>query len=449
MMFDKGRGRGRFIHSVIDDKKRFMGKLRKNTSTKSTDTDNVISSGVDDDLSTLPGGYYKTFRRADRSHGVRFVDQYMEVEDKIYGKTFIRAKRYWNSFCRLAHSLSITLTGDSGGGKTLEGRLLANLGIHNGDLPVVEITGYKLDESTVRWMDENDEVIYFLDEYAKHTPHDIQELMLPLLTNTNKKSIFIITDNDKNILNRFFNNRPGRVRYSRHFGKLEREVVEEYMDDHGVSGKFREDLMKFYNMSRVFVIDHLKEIVVEHKEYPEDTLDEMLEILNVDKTTTEKKYYLVAAYKVIDSDDMSIEEIKDIASEEKLNTKKVKELDIPKLILESYSFEQSSYNNSVMIYEEPSKEVVEKTISKLSNDLLESKTIYVRGRVELNFNISNLVFAEDDITRLLCNKYIIVFKHALQNTLKPNILVSDNERELVFPQGGTNTPSMSQNRFLM
>lgn len=444
MDLNRARGRGRYVPISTGTETSLMGTIRK----RSKDPEEKsLPSGGDDNLSGLPGGYYKTYRRPDKSYGVRFIAQYMDVEETIYGKTLKRAKRYWNSFCRLPHSISITLTGDSGGGKTLEGRLLANLAIANGDLPVVEITGYKLDETTVRWMDENDEVVYFLDEFGKHTPPDVQEMILPLLTNTNRKSIFILTDNDPGIMNRFFKNRPGRIRYSKHFGKLERDVVEEYMDDHGVTGKFREDLMKFYNMAKVFVIDHLKEIIVEHKEYPEDTLEEMLEILNVDATSVDKKYYLVGGFKILDSSNLSIDEMKDIASAVKLDKTKVKEIDFAKCVQEPYSFEQGSYLNSVTLYDDPSEDVVKEKLSKLSESIINSKTVYVKTPVSVMYNISNLVFKEEDTIRLLADGYILIFNHAIQNTIKPNFLITDAERELVIVNDYNNQGS--SNRFMM
>jgi hypothetical protein len=76
-------------------------------------------------------------------------------------------------------------------------------------------------------------------------------------------------------------NRPGRVYYVFEYGKLEQDVVEAYCVSKGLTKKALEQLMYCYKTMPTFSFDILKAIVEEHKLYPNEDVEDLLEDLNI------------------------------------------------------------------------------------------------------------------------------------------------------------------------
>ena len=70
-------------------------------------------------------------------------------------------------------------------------------------------------------------------------------------------------------------------------------MLEEYCYDMKVAPAFYEDLLEKYNECIKFSFSHLKAIVREHKRYPEDSLDDLLKIMNVSILVRESTYKII------------------------------------------------------------------------------------------------------------------------------------------------------------
>jgi hypothetical protein len=165
---------------------------------------------------------------------------------------------------------------------TLIGEILANLGIDN-ELPVVQITETKVDLDVLSYISSMGDAIIFFDEFSKNVDYNMQSKMLTMMTDkSGGKKLFVITENERTSVSRFIVNRPGRAFYSKDYNKLEIETVIQYLNDFPVKESFKDDLLEKYKTTLVFSFDHLTALVAEHLDYPDETIDELLEYLNVD-----------------------------------------------------------------------------------------------------------------------------------------------------------------------
>lgn len=248
-------------------------------------------------------------KQIDQFRSVPAGDRY-PVPKKIYGTLMDKAYRVWNDYMyNLDKSTGAMLTGDSGAGKTLLASLICNVGIDNG-LPVYSIsgsgsmpTGGDGDKAIARAglfniLDGLSKCIIFIDEFGKLLEWGDQESSLTMFSDLNKtRKIFIITENEKHIINRFIRNRPGRIKYHYDFEKIEPLAVKEYCFDNNVNEKFMKDILDKLDSVDEFSFDQLQAIVNEHIKYPKDTLDDILGCLNAEVLRKPKLYKLV---KVLD-----------------------------------------------------------------------------------------------------------------------------------------------------
>jgi len=204
---------------------------------------------------------------------------------KIYGNTLSYAEKFWNSFTRSTSSMGVMFVGDSGAGKTVLSETLSNIALDHGYM-VVMITNIHVDINTINFLNGLNRCVLFFDEFGKNVPYHIQEKMLTMMSSSsNGKKLFIITENEKRDISKFILNRPGRVRYSIYFTKLEKSIIREYANDVGLEEEWINMIESLYDKSVVFSFDHLQAIISEHQMYPEMTLDEILDIMNLELFT--------------------------------------------------------------------------------------------------------------------------------------------------------------------
>lgn len=219
-----------------------------------------------------------------------------KLPDVIYGNIEKTATRVWNTFAISRKSTGILLTGESGSGKSLLGELICNLAISKG-IPVINIVNIRYTAELLDKLTRMDNVVLFMDEFGKNVEHKEQGRMLTFFSDTNTRKLFIITENSKYSISPYVLNRPGRIRYHIDYSKVPKDIVEDYLIKNNVEASFQEDLMTLYLNSRIFSFDHLQSIVSEHERYPEETLDELIEILNLGIL---QKPYVVQFKNIID-----------------------------------------------------------------------------------------------------------------------------------------------------
>lgn len=215
-------------------------------------------------------------------------DRY-EEPPKIYGKTLKQAQFFWNSFARNeGKSLGIALTGNSGAGKTTVLELLSNIAIDN-KMAVIIVTDNTKNSDLLNYIKNLENVVIVFDEFGKKFRLEDQGKMLSMLSDQrHNKKLFIITENDKNYLYKYIRNAPHRVRYWREYIRIDEETVKEVCDDYEVTDSFREELYEIYKQSTSFTFTQLMTLVNEHKLYPEFTIAEMLEFLNLELSNKNK-----------------------------------------------------------------------------------------------------------------------------------------------------------------
>lgn len=218
------------------------------------------------------------------------------TNNKIYGDSMYRVTRYWNRFATKNKNCGVLLYGDSGAGKTLDGKLLSNIAIDHG-LPVVEVVNINVTTRLISFIDSLEDCVIFLDEFSKNVPYHMQQKILSIMSEAvTSKKFYILTENDKAGVSSYIVGRLGRAFYSRGYTKLDKDVVIGFLDDNNVKEEFKNDLLDAYNKSTKFTMDTLSGLIEEHKDYPNETLEEMLKFLNVELTT---KDYMIVLDKVI------------------------------------------------------------------------------------------------------------------------------------------------------
>lgn len=215
-----------------------------------------------------------------------------ELPSKLYGDMESNAIRFWTTFATSTTSLGVMLTGQSGTGKTELAKVLSNIAISAG-LPVVVVTDLKATIETVNFLNNLKDVIILFDEYSKNFDSNLQDKMLTMFSSINGyKKMYIITENDKNTISRFIRNRPGRVLYHIDYSRVKEDVIIEYCADKKVDEAFGSELLKLYAKSTIFSFDHMQALVGEHLRYPNDTLEDILSLLNLEILTKEIKITL-------------------------------------------------------------------------------------------------------------------------------------------------------------
>ena len=202
------------------------------------------------------------------------------VPNKIYGSLKNKAVRVWNSFVEDEGRTGVLLTGDSGGGKTLLGSIISNLALDS-KLPVIFLNSIKVTPELIAYLSMFTNVVIYMDEFRKLTDYSTQDLILTFLSDKNYKRLFILTENGTYGISNYILDRPGRVKYHFTFEKIEKDIVDELCLDYGVDEPFKKDLLALHNRTTIFSFDQLQALVKEHLKYPEDTLEQLLNILNL------------------------------------------------------------------------------------------------------------------------------------------------------------------------
>jgi hypothetical protein len=98
------------------------------------------------------------------------------------------------------------------------------------------------------------------------------------------RKVFLLTTNELNI-NENLLSRPSRIRYVREFGNLEREIIEEFLDDELIDQSCRESVIDYVDSLTISTIDILKAIVEEINIHGIDAFLEYRKSFNVQNAT--------------------------------------------------------------------------------------------------------------------------------------------------------------------
>lgn len=214
----------------------------------------------------------------------------------LYGNIQEIAIRVWNTFSISKVSTGILLTGESGSGKSLLAEVICNTALAR-KIPVIYITAIPVEPELIEILQRLSNVVIYMDEFGKCTRTDMQNTMLSFFSDTSTRKLFILTENQTWMVSNFILNRPGRIRYHIDYQKVPKSILTDYLEKNTKPDEFREEIYKLYNESKIFSFDHLQTLVSEHDRYPNDDLNDLLEILNLGALA---KPYLVHVVSILD-----------------------------------------------------------------------------------------------------------------------------------------------------
>jgi len=224
------------------------------------------------------------------------IDKF-KLPDKIYGSAESKAKYIWNRFAQPNGRASVLCTGRKGSGKTLFTKLLMNMAVETQPISEVPITAIVVSEikptlELVSFISGLDNAVILIDEFGKlfGNSYEIQNSMLTLLSDSNKRRMFLLTENDTYLVNRFILNRPERIRYHITYDQMENSVVQEYCKDYEVPAEFTKELLKLNMCNSNFNFDQLQAIVSEAKYSNNWDLEWIISILNVKELAFKESY---------------------------------------------------------------------------------------------------------------------------------------------------------------
>lgn len=240
-----------------------------------------------------------TYNKKSELINTNYVADKFTLPDKIFGSLNKKAIRVWNDYVYNNSSTGVLLTGDQGTGKSLVGMIISNIAIANG-LMVYTLNGSMNNisdgiGSIINYLDSLNNCVIFIDEFGKLFRNDVQNNFLTMLSDfNNSKKIFILTENYLYNINSFILNRPGRVKYHFDFVKIDQDLLIEYCHYRFLSIEKTNELESLLLRASAFSYDELKAIVDEWIKYPNDSLEQVLSVLNVSRLRTPATYELIS-----------------------------------------------------------------------------------------------------------------------------------------------------------
>ena len=157
-----------------------------------------------------------------------------------------------------------------------------------------------IEQDIVVFVDEYEKVFVNEGNYGKNNASEILTIMDGALK-SNHRRVFVFTTNNKHIDDNLLE-RPGRIRYVKEFSDLEKDVIEELVEDLLINKTRKTSCINFISRLQKITIDIVKALITEvniHDEDPEVFAD----IFNVKKTDD---YYNIYEGKLTEKDMISV-----------------------------------------------------------------------------------------------------------------------------------------------
>ena len=181
---------------------------------------------------TLPPGNY-TVKEDPKGNLYYQAIQNFPKPGKIYGNYSSMADRILETYNSRSVSTGVMLTGEKGSGKTLMAKLIATRALETQGVPTIVISYPWHGEQFNKLIQDVPEAIIIFDEVEKvYHESDHQHSILTLLDGVfPSKKMYIITTNDKWLVDDHMHNRPGRIFYAIDYAGLTEEFIMEYAND--------------------------------------------------------------------------------------------------------------------------------------------------------------------------------------------------------------------------
>ena len=218
------------------------------------------------------------------------------VIDETYGKLPVLRKKLYNDINR-HNKLGILFVGEKGSGKSLLAKQLCN----DTNLPVIIIKeNFKNCDLEEFINNIPNKFILFIDEFEKIFPlndrseekEDMQNKLLPIFDGICKSNfISILTANDKYKISEFFKNRTKRIKYYIEFESITKEDIEEFVKAKKIDSVTKDKIINLNFIVNKLNYDILTEIIDELNVYPNYTINDLLEYLNIEISMQEYEIY--------------------------------------------------------------------------------------------------------------------------------------------------------------
>lgn len=216
--------------------------------------------------------------------------EHIAVPERCYGSAQKNVDRVLHSFLSREEPMGTLLSGISGSGKTLFTKLISNECVKRG-IPVVLVNdSYDIDELSAFLGKIQQRCVVIFDEFEKTYPigskdedRESEAGVLRLLDGVlSTPKLFLLTCNETERLSKFLLNRPGRVRYHFEYDRLEDDVVKQYLTERGVAEEPAHEIFKLSKLIPKLSFDILRAVVDEHLTFPEDDIEHLFDLLNIE-----------------------------------------------------------------------------------------------------------------------------------------------------------------------
>jgi hypothetical protein len=241
---------------------------------------NIIKQGKklsffkDDAFENLKHLENKVYTIVDSMFGAVLIEEEdFKFPEKIYGNEEPFVKHVLNYYNHSDKNVAVALVGQKGQGKSLTAKLLCK----ESNLPVILIKD-KANKSVLEFIASlEDNIVVFVDEFEKMykektnqlddngvpiTNND-QEIWLSILdgnTVFKNKVLFVFTSNSE--LSEYLVDRPSRIRYLKEYKYLNKEIVEQYLNDNLKDKSKVEEFISVISLKNLN-LDILSELVKE------------------------------------------------------------------------------------------------------------------------------------------------------------------------------------------